>query len=317
MPPHLLLFGLGYSARAVAALALPAGWRVSATSRDPDAAVPHPGVRLVAATADAVAPELASATHWLSSAPPDATGSDPILRLLAAAGVDASIGAGIGAGGSARPRWIGYLSTTGVYGDRGGGWVDEHTRPDPTGPRGRRRLRAERDWAALASRLGAPLDLFRLAGIYGPGRSVLDEVRAGRARRVDAPGHCFGRIHRDDIAGAVLAAIARPEPPGAPPRVLNLSDDLPAESAAVIAEAARLLGKDPPPLVPLAAARERMGEMGRSFWNENRKVSSRLTRERLRRPWLFPTFREGLRAVLDAECRTASASADQLGDRVP
>ncbi len=279
-PPHLLVFGLGYSATAVAACAVRAGYRVTGTSRHGHAAPPS-GVTLV--RPEEAGACLGSATHWLAGAPPDADG-DPILRLL---GPEMQ---------HHRPVWIGYFSTTGVYGDRDGGWVDESSAPAPTGPRGQRRVAAERDWAALASRLGARCDLLRLAGIYGPGRSVFDALRAGDSRRVLAPGHCFGRIHRDDIAGATMAAMAG----GPPGRVLNLSDDLPAESAAVIEEAARLLGLPPPPAVPLAEALATMSPMGRSFWSENRKVSSRLTREALQRQWRHPTYREGLRAILAA-----------------
>ena len=278
-PPHLLIFGLGYSAAAVAARAAEAGYRVSGTSRR--GAVAPPGVAVV--RPEEAAALLGTATHWLASAPPDAEG-DPILRLLGdAAHVH-------------RPDWIGYFSTTGVYGDRGGGWVDETTAPAPTGPRGQRRVAAERDWTALAARLGGRCDVLRLAGIYGPGRSAFDALRAGDSRRVIAPGHCFGRIHRDDIAGATMAAMAH----GPSRRVLNLSDDLPAESAVVIEEAARLLGLPPPPAIPLADALPAMSPMGRSFWSENRKVSGRLTQEALHRQWDHPTYREGLRAILAA-----------------
>ncbi len=281
-PPHLLVFGLGYSATTVATCAVAAGYRVTGTSRHPDGAASPPGVTLV--RPHEAADCLADATHWLAGAPPDADG-DPMLRLLGPAMQ------------RHRPDWIGYFSTTGVYGDRDGGWVDETTVPAPTGPRGRRRVDAERDWNALAAELGARCDILRLAGIYGPGRSVFDALRAGESRRVLAPGHCFGRIHRDDIAGATLAAMAG----GPSARVLNLSDDLPAESAVVIEEAARLLGLPPPPALSLADALPGMSPMGRSFWAENRKVSSRLTKEALQRQWRHPTYREGLRAILAAE----------------
>ena len=280
-PPHLLILGLGYSAAAVAACALGAGYRVSGTSRRADATAPA-GVRLL--HPEAAGPLLDEATHWLASAPPQEAG-DPILALLG----ERMRGC--------RPDWIGYFSTTGVYGDRQGGWVDETTEPAPTGPRGTRRLSAERDWQALAAATGSRLDLLRIAGIYGPGRSVLDDLRRGSSRRVVAPGHAFGRIHRDDIAGATLAAMQA----GPQRRVLNLSDDLPAESAVVIAEAARLLGVPAPPEVPLAEALAAMSDMGRSFWAENRKVASRLTQAALNRPWLYPSYREGLSAILAAE----------------
>ncbi len=277
---RLLIFGLGYSARAVAGLALRDGYAVTGTSRRDGAEVPD-GVALVRPAAAAAL--LGQATHWLASAPPGEDG-DPILALLGAAMR------------RARPRWIGYFSTTGVYGHRDGGWVDENTPPAPTGPRGRRRLQAEHDWAALAGAVGSRLDLFRIAGIYGPGRSLFDGLRAGEGRRVIAPGHAFGRIHRDDIAGATLAAMRD----GPPRRVLNLSDDLPEESAVVTAEAARLLGREPPPAVTLEAAQAAMSPMGRSFWAENRKVASRITQEMLQRRWTYPTYREGLAAILAA-----------------
>jgi nucleoside-diphosphate-sugar epimerase len=159
-----------------------------------------------------------------------------------------------------------------------------------------RRLEAETAWRAAAS--GRPLDLFRLAGIYGPGRSALNEARSGRARRILQPGHAFGRIHVDDIAGGVLAAIAKP-PNGT--RVLNFSDDEPAESAAVAEEAANLLGNPLPPAVPLAEAWPGMSEMARSFWSENRRVASAATQQALGYRWKYPSFREGLKAILQQE----------------
>ncbi|MCQ8278967.1 SDR family oxidoreductase [Acetobacteraceae bacterium KSS8] len=279
--PHLLILGLGYSAVAVAEQARAAGYRVTATRRDLSAAAPD-GVAVI--RPEEAAGVLADATHWLAGAPPGAEG-DPFLALLG----DAPRGC--------RPDWIGYFSTTGIYGDRNGDWVDETTEPAPGTVRGQRRLAAERAWSALAARLGARMDLLRLAGIYGPGRSVFDALRDGTSRRIVAPGHAFGRIHRDDIAGATLAAMRR----GPAHRVCNLVDDLPAESATVIAYAAGLLGVPPPPEVPLDEALRDMSAMGRSFWSENRKVSGRATQAALGRPWLHPTFREGLAAILREE----------------
>jgi nucleoside-diphosphate-sugar epimerase len=283
-PPHLLIFGLGYTGTAVARAAVAAGMAVTGTSRNPDSVRAPDGVTLVAF--DAAAPAIPRATHVLATAAPDEAG-DPVL-------------AAFGPALSAAPalRWIGYLSTTGVYGDRGGGWVDEDTPPAPAAERSRRRVAAEHAWSALA-REGRRVDLFRLAGIYGPGRSVFDDLRAGRSRRVIKPGHRFGRIHRDDIAAAVLAAMAQDAPPGA--RVLNLSDDAPAESAEVIAEAARLLGVPPPPEVPFADAVAAMSAMGRGFWSENRQVASAKTQAALGLTWRYPTYREGLRAILAEE----------------
>ncbi len=277
---QLLVFGLGYTGSEIARCAAAAGARVTATSRAPERLRPPPGVELVAF--DEAGPALLAATHVLQTAPPSEAGEPALLRFAGALG---------------RPTWAGMLSTTGVYGDRGGAWVDEDTPPAPTGPRGTRRVQAELAWAAAFP--GARVDLFRVAGIYGPGRSVLDDVRAGSARRVDKPGHAFGRIHRDDIAAAVLAAMTQDRPPGV--QTLNLTDDLPAPNADVVAEAARLLGAPEPPLVPFDQAMAAMSPMGRSFWAENRKVASRKTQARLGITWRYPTYREGLRAILAAE----------------
>ena len=200
-------------------------------------------------------------------------------------------------------RWIGYLSTTGVYGDRDGGWVDEATPPVPGQDRSRRRLEAEQAWAALASRLA--VDIFRVGGIYGPGRSALDELRAGTARRTVKPGHAFSRIHRDDIALATCAAMAQEPPPGT--RIFNLVDDEVAESAEVVAEAARLLGVAPPPAIPYEQAAAGMSPMARSFWTENRKVANAATKSALGIAWLYPGYRQGLAAIL----------AEEGGEQVP
>lgn len=279
---QLLLFGLGYSGSAIARLAAAGGWRVFATSRTPEAVRPPPGVALIAF--ERAAEVLPSITHVLETAPPGDEG-DPALRRHGSALAAAPL------------RWAGLLSTTGIYGDRGGAWVDEDTPPAPTGPRGTRRLAQERQWSSTFARCA--VDLFRIGGIYGPGRSALDDVRAGRARRVDKPGHLFGRIHRDDIAGAVWAAMRQERGPGA--RVLNLTDDEPAANADVVAEAARLLGAPTPPLVPFEQALAAMSPMGRSFWAENRRVASRKTQDALGYRWRYPDFRAGLNAVLEQE----------------
>jgi len=175
--------------------------------------------------------------------------------------------------------------------------VDEDTPPAPSQDRGQRRLAAEQAWAAFGDR--AAVDIFRLAGIYGPGRSAFDDLRAGTARRMVKPGHQFTRIHRDDIARAVVAALRQDRPAGA--RILNLADDEPAESAAVVTEAAALLGIDPPPPVDFAAALPTMSPMARSFWAENRKVASRKTQAARGLTWRYPSYREGLRAILAEE----------------
>jgi len=286
---RLVICGLGYSGTAVARAALAAGLQVTATSRDPGGARPPAGVDIVGFEAAGAA--LAHATHVLATAPPGEDG-DPVLIRYHALLHD-----------SKALRWAGYLSTTGVYGDRGGAWVDEDTPVHPHAERARRRVAAEQQWAALGGHVA--VDLFRVAGIYGPGRSVLDDIRAGKSRRVIKPGHAFGRIHRDDIAGAVMAAIRQGHGPGV--RVLHLADDLPEESAVVIEEAARLLGVPPPPAIAYADAVGSMGEMARSFWADNRKVASKLTQERLGYRWRYPDYRSGLAGIL-AEERIEGAS---------
>ncbi len=275
-PGRLVVAGLGYGGTAAAAEAAAAGWQVTGTARDPAKAAPPPGVAVVA-FAEA-APAILAATHLLVTAAPDAAG-DPVLGAHAAAI-------------RAAPdlRWVGYVSTTGVYGDRGGAWVDEATAPAPAQDRSRRRLAAEQAWAALANHLA--VDLMRAGGIYGPGRSVVEELRAGTARRTVKPGHCFSRIHRDDIALAVGAALRQALPAGL--RVLHLVDDEPAEAALVVEEAARLLGVPPPPAIAFAQAERGLSPMGRSFWRENRKVANAATKAALGIAWRYSTYREGL-----------------------
>jgi nucleoside-diphosphate-sugar epimerase len=274
---RLLIFGLGYSGAAVAKAAAAAGFGVTGTTRGNAGADSIPF--------DAADAAIAAATHILSSVPPDASG-DPVLRRYTPAIAAAR-----------RLRWIGYLSSTVVYGDRGGAWVDEGTPAAPSQERGHRRLAAETAWAAFADRRA--VDIVRLAGIYGPGRSAFDDLRSGRARRVIKPGHAFGRIHRDDIARAVLAAML--QRPGAGRRIFNLADDTPAESAAVIEEAAGLLCIPPPVAIGFGEAERSMSPMARSFWSENRKVASRKTQAMLGLAWRYPSYREGLRAILVEE----------------
>ena len=275
----LIIFGQGYSGTALAEQASQVGLQVAIVSRRTGQATP-PGVTLV--NFDSAGRALADATHLVATAAPDEAG-DPVLHRWAPAIERAPL------------RWLGYLSTTGVYGNRDGAWVDETTPPAPASERSRRRVAAERAWCIAGA--GRSVDLFRLAGIYGPGRSAVDDLLQGRARRIAKPGHMFGRIHRDDIVGALLAAIRQPLPPGV--RVLNLADDEPAANADVVAEAARLLGMEPPPLIPFEAALPDMSPMARSFWADDRKVSSAATKAALGRDWLYPTYREGLRAVFE------------------
>lgn len=267
------MIGPGYTGNAIARAAGAAGLHVALVGR-------RGPVPFGSAEADAA---IRAAAALVSTVPPEDSG-DPVLAAHGRAIAESAA------------RWVGYCSTTGVYGDRGGGWVDEATAPAPGQPRSARRLAAEDAWRAAAP-AGAGLDVIRIAGIYGPRRSALDDVRAGQARRVVKPGHAFGRVHVEDIAGLVLAAIARPPAVGTV-RVLHATDDAPAPTADVVAEAARLLGVAPPPEVPFEQAVARMSEMGRSFWAENRRVSNALTKAATGWAPRFPSFREGLHDLL-------------------
>ncbi|MCX7683949.1 MAG: SDR family NAD(P)-dependent oxidoreductase [Acetobacteraceae bacterium] len=283
MSGRMVILGLGYAGAAIAREAAAAGFSVAGTRRDPSAGPPLPGVEVIAfAEASGAVRE---ATHIVSTAPPLPQGDPGLLAHRGALRENRGL------------RWIGYLSTTGVYGDRGGAWVNETSHPTPGQERSRLRLAAEQGWADFADR--AAVDIFRTGGIYGPGRSPFAEIRAGTARRIVKPGHSFSRIHRDDIALAVVAAASAPPPPGV--RVLHLVDDEPCPQAEFIAEAARLIGLPPPPELTFEQAAAEMSPMARSFWAENRKVSSARTKEALGILWRYPTYREGLAATLAAE----------------
>ena len=287
---RLFVFGLGYSAQVVARRARVKGWRVAGTVRTEEKAGALRDAGFEIHRFDRGVPlaefALAGTTHLLSSVPPDDSG-DPVLD--AAAGAIAAL-PGL--------RWAGLLSTTGVYGDRGGERVDERAGLHPSGKRQAARVAAEERWLGLL-RVGVPVHVFRLAGIYGPGRSAFDELRAGRARRIVRAGQVFGRIHVDDIAAVLEASIATPDP-GA---VYNVCDDEPAASADVVAFAAALLGVEPPPEEPFETAQATMSEMARSFWRDNRRVSNLKIRDSLGVRLAYPDYRAGLRAILEAERR--------------
>jgi len=285
---RLFVFGLGYSATAIARRALHGGWQVAGTTRDPVKAkeLERAGIEVVLLDGDVDASlqvALAGTTHVIASAAPGADG-DPILTAF---------GSRIRRTDSL--RWIGYLSSLSVYGDRQGAWVEESSDAIPSSDVGRRRLAAEQAWKALADEIGLPLAVFRLAGIYGPGRNLLRDVKSGRARRVIKPGQVFNRIHVEDIAGIVLAAMARPEKTG----IFNLADREPAEQAEVVLEAARLLGVEPPPPMPFETAE--ISPKAERFWAENRRVSAHRLAKDLDYKLRYPTYREGLAGLLSGE----------------
>jgi nucleoside-diphosphate-sugar epimerase len=285
---RLFCFGLGYSARWLARALKAEGWTVSGTCRTADRQVELAGDGIDAFLFDrdhrlgVAEAALMSATHVLSSVPPDAEGDavlDAYGDILAAAG-------GV--------HWVGYLSTTGVYGDTGGANVDETAPLAPTSARARRRVAAEATWRDLWPVHGVPVHVFRLAGIYGPGRSALDQVRTGTARRIDRPGRAFSRIHVDDISAVLRASISRPDP-GA---VYNVCDDEAAASADVVTLACELLGMAPPPLVPFEEAAAAMSPMALSFWRDNRRVDNRRVKNLLGVSLRHPSYRAGLGAIL-------------------
>lgn len=299
MPPNesrpsnrLFCFGLGYTALALAGRLKSEGWRIAGTSRSFDklVALGEKGFEVFAFDREPPLPDAAAAlagtTHLLLSIPPDEGGEpvfdahrDPIAALEGLA-------------------WVGYLSTTGVYGDAGGAWVDEESALAPTNPWGRRRVIAEAAWLSLVRLAGAPIHIFRLAGIYGPGRSALSRLRDGKARRIAKPDHVMSRIHVDDIVRVLQASMARPHP-GA---IYNVCDDEAAPQADVVAYAAEMLDVAPPPLEPFATAE--LSAMARSFYQDSRRVSNRRIKDELGVSLAYPSYREGLNAVLAAEPAT-------------
>ena len=280
MEKTLLSIGHGFSARALAARLVPQGWRIVGTTRSPDKAdaIADTGVEPVVWPGADLGALIAQFPNVLVSAGPDSAG-DPVLNAVEDAVTRAAPDL----------RWVGYLSTTGVYGDHDGDWVDEDTPLTPSTKRGRARVTAEARWQAIPD---LPLHIFRLAGIYGPGRGPFAKVRAGTARRIIKPGQVFSRIHVEDIAQALELSLQRPDP-GA---VYNLCDDDPAPPQDVIAHAAELLGLPVPPAIPFDQAV--MTPMARSFYAESKKVRNDRIKQALGWAPQFPTYRAGLAALL-------------------
>lgn len=274
---HLFCFGFGYTASFLAKELLAEGWRVSGTCRTSEKCESLRPMGITAHIFDDGLPltniwDLDSVTHILISIPPSEEG-DIVLQnhlddLLALKNL----------------QWIGYLSTTGVYGDHSGDWVDENTPVKPYNDRTARRVEAEQKW--LAS--GLPVHVFRLSGIYGPGRSAIDSLQDGAARRIDKAGQVFSRIHVEDICGTLIASIKKPDPFS----IYNVADDEPCSQAEVIEYAANLIGAPVPPLVKFEDAD--LSPMAKSFYAANRRVSNKKIKEKLGVELKYPDYRVGL-----------------------
>jgi nucleoside-diphosphate-sugar epimerase len=283
---RLFVFGFGYVARALSVRLQGEGWAVAGTIRRPDErerlaaiGVAPVGVGNRAQMTRAVG----EAQAVLVTAPPDAEGCPGLARLVPAM-----------AQAKAFPDWIGYVSTTGVYGDRRGRWVTEQSHLAAQSVEGGRRVGAERDWLEVGRGMGLTVTVFRLPGIYGPGRSAFDRLRAGEARRIAAPGQVFSRIHVDDLAAGLAASIARPRAGG----IYNLCDDEPCPNSEVIAYAAGLLGLTPPPEVSLSEAG--LSPQALRFYAESKRVSNARAKAELGWRPAYPSYREGLTAILNS-----------------
>jgi hypothetical protein len=284
---RLFTFGHGFSAAELAALLAP-DFALAGSCRSPQKAqaLGAQGVEAFVFSGktplEGIGAALQGTTHLLLSIPPDAMG-DPVLRQHA--GDIVALAPSL--------EWMGYLSTTGVYGDREGEWVDEETTLAPSTERGARRLAAEASWRSLSERHGLPLHIFRLAGIYGPMRNQLVAMRDGTARRIVKERQVFSRIHVEDVAQVLAASISQPNPGAA----YNVCDDLPAPPQDVVAFAAELLHQPLPPAIAFDSAE--LSPMARSFYAESKRVCNRRIRDELGVNLLYPTFREGLRALFE------------------
>lgn len=286
MGGRLFCLGYGYTARALARHLSHEGWRVAATARTP-AQIPGPEIETVPWLDGALDPKaFDSADAILISTPPSAGGCPAFAASAEALAARAG-----------KIKWIGYLSSNGVYGDHDGAWVDERSTLRAKTDRARWRVAAEAQWAAHAVEWALPLVIFRLPGVYGPGRSAIGNVRTGLAQRILKDGQVFNRMHVDDIAAALAASIANPKAGD----LFNLADDEPAPAQDVVELVCTLLGVEPPPLVPIADAE--LSEMAKSFYGDNKRVRNGRMKEALGVTLRYPTYREGLRAILDGERR--------------
>ena len=278
LPPKskLIIFGGGFSGQRIASLAKGLGVKVLCSRRTRNSK----GADFIFNTEQELSNEiLDGATHVLSCIPPLLNGEDPVLLKLKTKLIN-----------SKNIKWVGYLSTTGVYGDRKGGWVDEDTLPNPQQERSVRRFMCEKQW--IETKL--PVQILRLPGIYGPGRSAFDSLLKGTAKMIDKPGQVFSRIHVDDIAGSVLFLINLYSQ-GKNPSVVNIADNLPTNNLEVIAYAAKLAKKSLPLTIPFEIAKTNMSPMALSFWQENRRVDNKLLCNKLGYSLIYPDFKTGLK----------------------
>ena len=277
LPPKskLIVFGGGYSGQRIASVGRHLGAQVLCSRRKEDSK----GADFIFNTNNEFSNEiLEGATHILSCIPPSLSGEDPVLHKLKTQLLN-----------SKNLKWVGYLSTTGVYGDTKGEWVNETTSPNPQQERSIRRLSCEKQW--LETKL--PIQILRLPGIYGPGRSAFEGLFNGTTKMIDKPGQVFSRIHVDDIAGSVLFLINL-YCQGKNPSVVNVADNLPTNNLEVITLAATIAKRSIPKTVPFEIARETMSPMALSFWQENRKVDNKLLCKKLGYSLIYPDFKSGL-----------------------
>jgi nucleoside-diphosphate-sugar epimerase len=283
---RLFAFGLGYSAQALAARLAPTGWQIAGTARD-EANITRLGAQGYEVTRFAGEPEnrdvaklLRGTTHLLHSIPPGRDGDTALTHYREQIADLGSV------------KWLGYLSTVGVYGDQKGRWVDETTEPRPNSERTEARFEAEQAWLRFGEETDVPVQVFRLAGIYGPGRCVFDKLKAGTARRIKKDGQVFSRIHVEDIASVLEASIAHPRD-GA---IYNVADDEPAAPDEVVAYAAKLIGVPPP--AEIAFEEADLTPMARSFYEGSRRIGNARIKSELGVKLRYPTYREGLASLL-------------------
>lgn len=288
----IFCFGFGYTANFLSVRLSSAGWKIAGTTTNPDKKkyLKENGIKAWLFDDSHTIPDpfdtFSSVTHVLLSVPPDGDG-DPVF---AAHAEDLAAMKNL--------EWVGYLSTTAVYGNQDGNWVDETTPTTPSSRRGSLRLKAEQQWQSLHLNEGLPLHIFRLSGIYGPGRSAIDSVRSGTARRIEKPGQAFNRIHVEDIAQTLIASMNKPNPGS----IYNLADDLPSPSHEVIQFACNLIGIDPPPLIPFDQAE--LAPIVRSFYKDNKRIRNDKIKKELGVSLIHPDYRSGLQSCLEVEKET-------------